>query len=101
MGAEPISPELALVCPELRAEAIAALPEQLWFASPPKRAENPIGRALAFSGDLAPTRGHDSPTIAREAAAYLLGRATGLLAIMAAFVLLVLVLADVAGAVRS
>jgi hypothetical protein len=101
MVGEPISPELALVCPELRAKAIAALPEQPWFASRPKRSENPLARASAVSGHPARTRGPESGSIAREAAAYLLGRAAGLLAVMAAFVLLVLILAEVAGAVRS
>ena len=31
-AAEPISPELALVCPELRSRALAALPDPTWEA---------------------------------------------------------------------
>ena|ERR1700753_2928750 len=101
MVAEQISPELALVCPELRAKAIAALPEQPWFAVRPERAEARIAGAVVAASTPARRSAPDRGTMARAAGAYVLARAAGLLAIMGAIVLLVLVLADVAGAVRG
>lgn len=45
---EPLSPELALVCPELRARAIAALPELPWLAVRGRGAER-LEAAVQFA----------------------------------------------------
>ena len=42
--AEPISPELVLVCPELRERALAQLPPLPWEAFAPRRAEVALAR---------------------------------------------------------
>lgn len=86
MSAEPISPELALVCPDLRATAIDTLRPR-----PPKR-PRPAGHTRAALPDPA-VRADTS----RVVAAYVRARATDLLAIIACIALFVLVFAAVAG----
>jgi hypothetical protein len=49
--AEPLSPELVLVCPDLRLEALAALPDRPWEAFLPVRSEDPP-QAVAAAGSL-------------------------------------------------
>jgi hypothetical protein len=48
---EPLSPELVLVCPDLRLEALAALPDRPWEAFLPVRSEDPP-QAVAAAGSL-------------------------------------------------
>lgn len=98
---EQISPELALVCPELRAKAIAALPQEPPFASRPQRSEAPLVRAHPGERDQAGRRRHEGRTMARDAGAYVLVRATGLLAILGGALLLVLILAGIASVLRG
>ena len=61
IGVEAISPELVLVCPELREEALAALPDVTWASfvqtarirAAPAPAEAPTQAALrGFAADL-------------------------------------------------
>jgi hypothetical protein len=50
VGTEPLSPELALVCPELRAAAIAVLPDRdpdAWLDRPPARETSPVYDLMA------------------------------------------------------
>jgi hypothetical protein len=98
--AEPISPELALVCPDLRARAIVALlPQQPSFSKRLHARGEPLRPAPpATAGQAERTVRVD---VSRMAAAYVLARATDLLAIMAAIALFVLVFAAVAGVVRG
>lgn len=100
MSAELISPELVLVCPDLRAEAIAALPPAR--LSSPQRL-HPKGEPLRHLGPAKPDRAVRTVRVelSRVAAAYVLGRATDLLAIMTGIALGVLVLAAVAGVARG
>jgi hypothetical protein len=49
--AEPLSPELVLVCPDLRPEALAALPDRPWEAFLPVRSVDPP-QAVAAAGSL-------------------------------------------------
>lgn len=100
MSDELISPELALVCPDLRAKAIAALPAQPWFPVPPHRTEEPLRRADPVTANRA-TTGREDPSFARAVGAYALARAVDLLAIAAGIAVFVLLLAAVAGAVRG
>ncbi len=90
--AEPLSPELALVCPELRARAIAALPELPWLeerrSAPDEHAE---AEDDAVRAPLA--------SICREATTYALARA-GQLGIAAVGVVLLTVALTILAAVR-
>ena len=97
---EPISPELALVCPDLRAKAIAALTATQPGCKRPLPAEAPSGRVPLTEDRAEGTTCRDA-VAARAAGAYLLGRATALLGIAAGITLCVLLLAAVAGAVRG
>ena len=45
--AEPLSPELVLVCPQLRLEALIALPDRPWEAFLPPRSEDPAALVAA------------------------------------------------------
>lgn len=102
MSDELISPELALVCPELRAKAIAGLPAtQPWFPRQLNSAEAPSCRVPRAADDRARTTARSDSAVARAAGAYLFGRATALLGIAAGITLCVLILAAVAGAVRG
>ena len=47
LPAEPLSPELVLVCPELRLEALTALPDRPWEAFLPVRSEDPPAAVAA------------------------------------------------------
>ena len=54
---EPLSPELVLVCPELRERALAALPPLPWEALPARKAETvpatrPLWGALFYATGL-------------------------------------------------
>jgi hypothetical protein len=99
---ELISPELALVCPELRAKAIAALPlPQPWFPSRPRPGHGQLRRVPSAAAPRAEWTARTDSTVARAAGRYVLARAADLLAIMAGIVLFVLVLAAAAGAVRA
>lgn len=98
MSAELVSPELALVCPNLRSRAIAALPpQQPWL---PKRL-HANGEPLRPAPPADQTERTVRADVSRMAAAYVLARASDLLAIMAAIALLVLVFAAAAGVVRG
>jgi hypothetical protein len=92
LAAEPLSPELALVCPELRARAIAALPELPWLevrrSAPDEHAEAEDDAVLA---PLA--------SICREAATYALALA-GRLGIAAAGVVLLTLALTILAALR-
>ena len=44
---EPLSPELVLVCPQLRLKALAALPDRPWEAFLPLRSEDPPAAVVA------------------------------------------------------
>jgi hypothetical protein len=44
---EPLSPELVLVCPQLRLKALAALPDRPWEAFLPLRSEDPPATVVA------------------------------------------------------
>ncbi len=101
MSDELISPELALVCPDLRAKAIAALPAQPWFPSRPHRTEEPLRRAHPVTAGRAERTEREDPSFARAVGAYALARAADLLAITASIVVFVLLLATVAGVVRG
>ena len=101
MPAELISPELALVCPELRAKAIAALPAQPWLPSRSYSTEVLVQRAHPETATRLEQPGGEDPSFARAAGAYALGKAADLLAITAAIAIFVLLLAAVAGIVRS
>jgi hypothetical protein len=94
---ELISPELVLVCPDLRAKALAALPAQ-----PPcgPVIEEPFGRSHATIVYEAATE-RRAGAIPRAIGAYVLVRIADLVAITAAIVLFVLLLATVAAAMRS
>lgn len=86
--AEVISPELVLVCPELRAAALAALPARDpdgWLERPVTPAEWPeyrLMRSLAVEGDAEPGW---SPPLPVAVVAYTLQRATKVTVEMAAF----------------
>lgn len=101
MTAEPISPELALVCPDLRSRAIAALPPpQPWFS---KRL-HATGELLRHSPRAKADRRTDRPVradVSHVVAAYVFARATDLFAIMAGIALFALALAAVASVVRG
>jgi hypothetical protein len=98
---ELISPELALVCPDLRAKAIAALPSrQAWFPSRLQAADRPLRRLPPVTERAVPTA-HGDVTVGRAVGAYALARAGDLLAVVAGIALFVLVLAAVAGAMRG
>ena len=97
MTAELISPELALVCPDVRARAIAALPSpQLWFPKQPDANAEPLRRVPLRTAERA-----DRAEVSRVVASYLLARATDLLAVMAGIALFVLLLAALAGLARG
>lgn len=100
MTAELISPELALVCPDLRAGAIAALPPpQPWL--PQRRHANAesLRHALPATADRAEPTVRVDARLARAAGAYFLARTVDLLVITAGIALFVFVFAAVAGAV--
>lgn len=101
MSDELISPELALVCPDLRARAIAALPAQPWLPMQPQPIEESLRRAHAAPADRAAATTRDDATVAGTVVTYILGRAADLLAITASITLFVLILAAVAGIVRG
>jgi hypothetical protein len=97
---ELISPELALVCPDLRAKAIAALPAPSLFARPPRPPREPL--RLAPPSPVGGREVEAEPaTLARHVGVYLVARAADLLAITAGIALFVLVFAAVAGIVRG
>ena len=97
MSAELISPELALVCPDVRARAIAALPSpQLWFPKRPDANAESLRRVPLRTAHRA-----DRAEVSRVVASYLLARATDLLAVMAGIALFVLLLAALAGLARG
>jgi hypothetical protein len=97
---ELITPELALVCPELRARAIAELAAtQAEVPGLPPTQELPDRAPQARDSAVATAR--RDGVVARAAGAYLLGRATALLGIAAGITLCVLVLAAVARAVHG
>lgn len=100
MPDEQISPELALICPDLRAKAIAALPEEPWFASPRRTTAGPL---RAYPATVAGPGGwrRDRATVARDVGAYVFARTSELVAIMAGTVLVVLLLAGIARAFRG
>jgi hypothetical protein len=87
--AEPISPELVLVCPELRERALAALPELPWPAPTVKTREQVPAPA-------------EVPTwlLAWEITAYLAGSLVPFVVAMAGSVLVTLALTIVADATR-
>jgi hypothetical protein len=99
--AEPFSPELALVCPELRAAAIAALPERdpdAWLDRRQPGDASPVYDLMAALGLVEPALHEQKPTplpaallaytamsatrFALEAAAFM-GVVLGLLSIVA------------------
>jgi hypothetical protein len=47
LSPEPLSPELVLVCPQLRPKALAALPDRPWEAFLPVRSEDPPAAVVA------------------------------------------------------
>ena len=98
---ELISPELALVCPDLRAKAIAALPAQPWLPIRPYPTEVLVQRAHPVTAARMEQLGGEDSGFARAVGAYALGKAADLLAITAAIAVFVLLLAAVAGIVRS
>jgi hypothetical protein len=98
---EQISPELALVCPDLRAKAIAALPEEPWFGRPRRTTDVRTLRTSPATVARPGRRRRDGPTVARDLGAYVFARTTELVAIMAGTVLLVLLLAGISRVVRG
>jgi hypothetical protein len=97
VSAELISPELALVCPDVRARAIAALPSpQPWFPNRPDANAEPLRHVPRMTAERA-----GRAEVSRVVASYLLARATDLLAVMAGIALFVLVLAALAGLARG
>ena len=96
---ELISPELALVCPDLRAKAIEALPAQPPFPRQPRSTREPLRLARPLPVER-PDVERESPTLARNVGVYLLARGADLLAITVGIALFVLVFAAVAGIVR-
>lgn len=100
MSAEPISPELALVCPDLRARAVAALPPpQPWLPKRQRANGELLRRPLPATADRAESTVRPDAKLARAVGAYLLARTVDLLLITAGIALFVLVFAAVAGAV--
>jgi hypothetical protein len=98
VSAELISPELALVCPDVRARAIAVLPSpQPWFPKPPDANAEPLRHVPPRTAERAGRRAE----VSRVVASYLLARATDLLAVMAGIAIFVLVLAALAGLARG
>jgi hypothetical protein len=96
---EPLSPELVLVLPpELRAEALARLPEPLWPKAQPRIAAAPVRRKAQPHVAAAPPRMPQSLT--RILATVLVARAAQLMLIFVSVTALVLTLAAVANAVR-
>jgi hypothetical protein len=99
---ELISPELALVCPDLRAKAIAALPSrQPWLPSRPRPVDRRCRRGQPAAAERAGRPARTDTTAGRAVGAYVLARAADLLAIVAGIALFVVVLAAVAGAMRG
>ena len=92
LTAEPFSPELALICPELRARAIAALPELPWLAV--RRSAADEHAEVKDTAMLAPLT-----SIYREAVTHALAIAGQLGVAAAGVVLMTLVLTIVAAAV--
>jgi hypothetical protein len=78
---EAISPELALVCPELAAAARASLPDRPWevFAPPPPR-ERPALRLVSSPATAAPAPAPLAPAPRRTVRRPALGTALGVLA---------------------
>jgi hypothetical protein len=99
---ELISPELVLVCPDLRARAIGALPpRQPWLPSRPRPGQGQLRRVLPAAAARPEWTASTDATLARAVGGYVLARAGDLLAIMAGIALFVLGLAAVAGAMRG
>ena len=65
---EPLSPELVLVCPQLRLKALAALPDRPWEAFLPLRSEDPPAAVVAAgsitAGPLLPLPSGDPVAVA-------------------------------------
>ena len=85
--AEPISPELVLVCPELRERALAAMPELPWPAPTVKTREQVPAEVPTW-------------LLAWEITAYLAGSLVPFVVAMAGSVLVTLALTIVADATR-
>jgi hypothetical protein len=102
VSAELLSPELALVCPDLRARAIAALPPpQPWLRKRQHANGQALRRGLQENADRAERTVRPDANIARAAGAYFLARSIDLVVITAGIALFVLVFAVVAAAVRG
>jgi hypothetical protein len=98
---EPISPELALVCLDLRAKAIAVLPAQPWSSSRSHSIVEPLRQVLPATAQQATSTAQEEVKVARAVGVYFLARAADLLAITAGIAVFVLLLAAVAGVVRG
>ena len=103
VSAELVSPELALVCPDLRSRAIAALPppRQPWLPKRQHANGEPLRRVPPVTADRAERTVRADAKLARAAGAYFLARTVDLLVITAGIAVFVLVFAAVAGAVRG
>jgi hypothetical protein len=102
VSAELVSPELALVCPDLRSRAIAALPPpQPWLPKRLHANREQLRHAPPATADRAERTVRAGANVARAAGAYFLARTVDLLVITAGIALFVLVFAAVAGAVRG
>ena len=88
---EPLSPELVLVCPELREQALAAAPPLPWERFATRRADAPRPTYAGAQG-VAARRG-----LARELLLYVSGLAAPLVLIAMVVALLTLALTALAG----
>ena len=99
---ESISPELVLVCPELRVQAIAALPPtQPRLPLRPRPGHGQLRRVPPATAPRAEWTAPTDTTVAHLVGGYVLARAGDLLAVVAGIALFVLVLAAVAGTMRG
>ena len=109
---EPLSPELVLVLPpELRAEALARLPQPVWQKAQSRVAAAPVGRIAQPGVEAAPEGRKPQPRVAAPPArtqgsmtqllaTVLVARVAQLMLIFVSVTVLILMLATVANAVR-